>query len=120
MRSSSLLAACVAGALTGAVPVAFSQTPLPAAPLSADELELAPDEEVVMREYIVRRPPAAVRIERETVLRPGSLVPADLLLESMAADSDPRLRRFGYFISPDDKIVVVNPANRTVVRILDR
>ena len=120
MRLRFGTAAVVALAAFGAGPGALAQTVITTPPAAVDGLVLAPDEEVIVREYVVRRAPSSVRFEQDVTLRPGSVVPAYVELEPMAADSDPRLRRFAYFISPDAKIVVVNPVNREVVRILDR
>ena len=81
---------------------------------------LGPDEELVVREYIVRRRPQTVEIEPEMRLRPGSIVPRYVELDPMIDVPDPRLRRYASFVSPDNKVVVVDPATRVVVRILDR
>lgn len=81
---------------------------------------LGPDDEVVVREYVIRRRPQIVEIEPEARLRPGSYVPGYVELDPMSDVSDPRLRRYASFVSPDNKVVVVDPITRTVVRILDR
>ena len=84
--------------------------------------DFAPDDEVYARDYVVRRPiivgPAP--IVGSIPLRPGTIVPPDVELAPFTDAPNPKLRRYGYFIAPGDKVVVVNPATRAVVRILDR
>jgi|RhiMethySRZTD1v2_1073278.scaffolds.fasta_scaffold3345719_1 uncharacterized protein DUF1236 len=85
---------------------------------SPDDLTLAPDEEVVVREYFIRRRPTV--ITSETTVRPGSVIPDFVELQPFDEAPVPVLRRYTYFVSPSNKIVVVDPATRKVVRILDR
>src|SRR5947209_6787335 len=106
--------------------------------------EVGPDDEVVMREYIIRRrpplpapvvvapapvvtapapvvaasPPAVAA--PALVIRPGSIIPADVELEPFVDAPVPALRRYSYFVSPSNKIVVVEPVERRVVRVLDQ
>lgn len=137
-----LLAAAASLSLTGAALPALAQTTGSLGPSVIDELALGPQDEVVVREYIVRRGPRPIAVgperlsvetgpvvTREPVppdptgpvrLRPGSLVPAYVDLEPMMDVRDAKLRNLAYFISPDDKIVVVDPRTRTVARIMDR
>jgi hypothetical protein len=101
--------------------------------------DVGPDDEVVMREYIIRRrppPPAPVVVapapvvtapppvvavpEPALVIRPGSIIPADVELEPFDDAPVPALRRYSYFVSPSNKIVVVEPVGRRVVRVLER
>lgn len=82
--------------------------------------DFGPDDDVVVRDYIVRRPVGPGPIVGSIPLRPGSIVPADVALAPFTDAPNPRLRRFGYFVAPGDKIVVVDPATRAVVRILDQ
>ena len=82
--------------------------------------DFGPDDDVVVRDFIVRRPVGPGPIVGSIPLRPGSIVPADVELAPFTEAPNPRLRRFGYFVAPGDKIVVVDPATRVVVRILDR
>jgi hypothetical protein len=82
--------------------------------------DFGPDDDVIVRDYIVRRPVGPGPIVGSIPLRPGSIVPADVELAPFTDAPNPRLRRFGYFVAPGDKIVVVDPATRAVVRILDR
>jgi hypothetical protein len=82
---------------------------------------------------VILNPPAAddVIVEDSTVgavpvdptihetLRPGSIIPVDIPLKLFTADAAPNLRGFAYFVSVDYKMVVVDPATRTVVHIMD-
>jgi hypothetical protein len=101
-------------------------------------LTVAPDEEVVVREYIIRRPAIApgpvviapvppvavapVPVPRAPVpyVRPGSIVPEDVDIEPYVDAPVPAYRRYSYFTSPSNQIVLVDPVERRVVRILDR
>ena len=101
-------------------------------------LTVAPDEEVVVREYIIRRPAIApgpvviapvppvavapVPVPRAPVpyVRPGSIVPEDVDIEPYVDAPVPAYRRYSYFTSPWNQIVLVDPVERRVVRILDR
>lgn len=80
---------------------------------------LSPEDEVRVRRYIVeeRVRPAEVR-DSVTV---GSTVPGfvDLYDFDEGVDDDiPALGTYQYFRSPDNKIVLVDPADRRVVRII--
>jgi hypothetical protein len=48
------------------------------------------------------------------------LVPADIDLEPYDDAPVPAYRRYSYFMSPSNQIVLVDPIERRVVRILDR
>lgn len=80
---------------------------------------ITPDETVLVERYIVEVPtlPPAVTIEENTTLRPGSVIPDAIPLNPFAGRSD--LARYSYFVSVDNKVVVVDPATRVVVRILN-
>jgi hypothetical protein len=106
--------------------------------------DVGPDDEVVMREYIIRRRPPAlapvvvapapvvtapapvvaapppVVAAPALVIRPGSIIPADVELEPFVDAPVPALRGYSYFVSPSNKIVVVEPMERRVVRVLDQ
>ena len=85
---------------------------------TAPVFDLEPNQEVVVREYIIRRRPP---LERENmVIRPGSVIPGYVELEPFEDAPVPALRRYAYFVSPNNKIVVVDPATRQVVRILEQ
>jgi hypothetical protein len=48
------------------------------------------------------------------------LVPADVDLEPYDVAPVPAYRRYSYFMSPSNQIVLVDPIERRVVRVLDR
>ena len=92
--------------------------------LSPSDPDFDPDDEVVARDYFVRRPVPIIVGPSVVVgsipLRPGSIVPEDVALSPFTDAPTPGLRRYSYFVAPGDKIIVVDPATRAVVRILDR
>lgn len=92
-------------ALLAAAPPAFAQT-----------VVISPEETVLVERYIVQEPalPPPVTIEEHQTLRPGSVVPVGVPLQQFR---EPRLAKYAYFVSVDNKVVVVDPATRTVVRI---
>jgi hypothetical protein len=100
-------------------------------------LDVGPDEEMLVREYVIsRRPapapamvapppvvtaPAPVFTEPIAVIRPGSIIRADVELGPFVDAPIPALHRYSYFASPSNKIVVVEPVERSrAVRILER
>ena len=129
---ATFLAGLIAAAFPALGPAAMAQTGTLGTITAPEGLEIGPDDEVVVREYIIRRRPAAPVVVAPAptdpapvvtgsiVVRPGSVIPADVDLEPFDDAPVPSLRRYGYFISPGNKVVVVDPADRRVVRILDR
>jgi hypothetical protein len=88
--------------------------------VTTEPLTIPEEQEVVVREYIVRRPvDRIVEIPGGTV-RPGSVIPRDIRLSPLADISVEGLSRYAYFVSPDDKIVIVDPTTREVKRIIAR
>jgi hypothetical protein len=130
MMRASLMAGLLAGSLLPVTPGAFAQAVVPGPVVAAPEpFDIAPEEEMVVREYIIRRrppPPMPMVVAPApapapaVVIRPGSIIPADVLLEPFDESPIPALRRYSYFISPSNKIVVVDPLERRVIRILDQ
>jgi hypothetical protein len=134
-----LLAACSLGLVSSASAQTYIGEPFYE---GRSAFTAAPDEEVVVREYIIRRPaiapgpvvvaptpvPAApvavapVPVPRAPVayVRPGSIVPEDVDIEPYVDAPVPAYRRYSYFTSPSNQIVLVDPVERRVVRILDR
>ena len=78
-----------------------------------------PDQEVMIRRHVIEEQPApyVIEIPRGQV-RIGSAVPSDVPLRPMARFGSQDLARFAYFVSPDQKIVVVEPETRRVVKII--
>jgi hypothetical protein len=125
-----LLAACSLGLISSASAQTYLGAPLYE---GRSALTVAPDEEVVVREYIIRRPglargpvvvapvpPAPIPHAPVAYVRPGSIVPEDVDIEPYVDAPVPAYRRYSYFTSPSNQIVLVDPIERRVVRILDR
>jgi hypothetical protein len=110
-RASLAAALGLAAVFTG---TAFAQGVI------VEQDDFGPDDEVVVRDYIVRRPVGPGPIVGSIPLRPGTIVPSDVELAPFTDTQNPRLRRYGYFVAPGDKVVVVDPATRAVVRIFER
>ena len=88
--------------------------------VTTEPLTIPAEQEIVVREYIVRRPvDRIVEIPGGTV-RPGSVIPREIRLSPLADISVEGLNRYAYFVSPDDKIVIVDPTTREVKRIISR
>ena len=113
MMRSPALAAAICLAATGA----FAQT---VTGTIAEPLTIPDEQEVVLRDYIVRRPVDRIVEVPGGTVRPGSTIPRDIRLSPLADISAPALRRYAYFVSPDNKIVIVDPATRQVMRIISR
>ena len=118
MRLRNLSAALAAGVILTCAG-AFAQTSTGTI-ITTEPLAIPDEQEVVVREYIVRRPvDRVVEIPGGTV-RPGSVIPRDIRLSPLADISVQGLNRYAYFVSPDDKIVIVDPTTREVKRIITR
>jgi hypothetical protein len=89
----------------------------------ADEtgaIELAPEEDVLIRRRIIQERPAPAEIEipgGQVVV--GSIVPGYVPLRPMRGMGTRGTERLAYFVSPDAKIVMVEPRSRQVVRIIE-
>ncbi len=105
-------------ALATSLTTATAQSVITGPPISSDEFDLPPEREVLVREYVIREPAPRIVIE-EGVVRPGSVVPEYVQLRRFE-NGVAGMERYGYFVSPDDKIVIVEPSSRRVVRIIDR
>jgi hypothetical protein len=82
-------------------------------------LSLTPDQEVVVRRYIVEE--RVVAGPTTETIRIGSVVPRSVQLyqvEDELSSEVPMLRSYSYFRAADDRIVFVEPSSRRVVRIL--
>ena len=87
--------------------------------VSAQEvIEISPDDSVLVERYVRVAPEPPPVIEQHLTLRPGSVLPDAIPLRRF--EGQPSLERFGFFVSVDHKIVVVDPRTRVVVRILDQ
>ena len=117
-RSLSAALALVLAAAQGATSVSAQTTT--GAIATAEPLPLAAEHEAALREYVGRRPVARIVAVPGDPLRSGSVVPADIRLSPLADMSVPALNRYAYFVAPDEKIVIVDPATRQVMRVINR
>ena len=87
--------------------------------LATSSLALTPDQEVVVRRYVVEeRVAPAPGIE---TIRVGTVISPSVQLyqvESGLSAEVPLLRSYSYFRAADNRIVFVEPSSRRVVRIL--
>jgi hypothetical protein len=142
MEELQMRAPILPGLLTASflswMPALSAQPVVAPAPVvgAPEAFDLAPDEEVVVREYVIRRRPAPAPVvvapppvvtspapvvtEPVVTIRPGSIIPGDVVLEPFVDAPIAALRRYSYFVSPSNKIVVVEPVGRRVVRVLER
>jgi hypothetical protein len=91
--------------LTVTASAAFAQTVI-----------LQPDEEVVVREYIVKRPPPEVVLPDDFDLSVGTVVPEDVVITPL--DAPGIETRYDYLVV-DGRGVLVDPDTREIVEILD-
>jgi hypothetical protein len=111
--AAALAAACV---FTGAGVAAQTTT---ATITRTEPLTIPEEQEVVVRQYISRRPVTRI-IEVPGGVQPGGVIPRDIRLSPLADIPVPALSRYAYFISPEDKIVIVDPATRQVMSVISR
>lgn len=111
-------AALICASLLAAAPT-LAQTVIPA-PDAAYELQ--PEEEVIVRRSIIEEHRPVIEIPRGQIVV-GSIIPDDIELYDMPVSARSvrnGLDRYRYFVSPDEKLVLVDPASRMVARIMDR
>jgi hypothetical protein len=117
MMAAVQMAAFAAGlALGGTASLAQTSTGTIAEPTA---LSLVEEDEAALRDYVRRRP-----VERIVAIRgglaPGRIVPREVRLSPLANISVEGLGRYAYVVSPDEKIVIVDPASRRVISVVDR
>ena len=96
----------LAGALLAATAsAAFAQT-----------VVLQPDEEVVVREYIVKQPPPDVVLPDDFELSVGTVVPESVMVSPL--DAPGIEKRYDYMVV-QGRGVLVDPDTREIVGILD-
>lgn len=99
---NSILAGAI---LTATATAAFAQT-----------VVLSPDEEVVVREYIVKRPPPDVVLPDDFNLSVGTVVPDSVMVSPLDA---PGFEKRYDFMIVDGQEVLVDPDTREIVEILN-
>ena len=118
MALRSLPAALAAGIVvsgTGALAQTTTGTIVTTEPLTIPE-----EQQVVVRDYIGRRPVERIVEIPAGTLQPGSVISREIRLSPLADISARNLSRFAYFVSPDEKIVIVDPATRQVMGVINR
>lgn len=114
IRLAYLLAsAFIAAGMTGAAAqTTVIETPGPT-------IEIAPEQETVVRRYVIERRPAPVVLEREITV--GAELPPDVVLHDFSPEiiqTAPSLRDYEY-VTTESEILVVEPSTRRVVRVLE-
>jgi hypothetical protein len=82
----------------------------------AQTVVLQPEEEVVVREYIVKRPPPDVVLPDDFSLSVGTVVPDTVVVTPL--DAPGFEKRYDYMVV-DGRGVLVDPDTREIVEILD-
>ncbi len=89
--------------------------------LASPEAPAFPEEsEAVLRDYIRRRPVERIVLIPGPPARPGRVLPRSVRLSPLAHIPVAGLNRYAYIVSPDEKIVLVDPTTRRVVHVMDR
>lgn len=117
-RTLMLIGAIAAGAFASQSSLAQNETITTTETLRREVIQIPPEQEMLVREYVMRGPGEPVIVEGGGRVRPGSVIPEWVDLQPFSGLSVPALRGYGFFVSPDEKIVIVDPATRVVVRIL--
>ena len=80
---------------------------------------LAPEQRTWVRGYVMARPAPAISVEEDVV--PGWVVPPTVVVSPFGRDayrSWPEARRYSYFRTDDDEVVLVDPRSRRVVEVI--
>ena len=82
----------------------------------AQVIEITPEQRTIIREYVIqeRLPPANI----EGAVRVGVPLAAEVQLAPVPRAWGPQFSRYRY-VYWNDRVVLVEPSNRTVVRIID-
>jgi hypothetical protein len=77
---------------------------------------IEPEQRTTIREYVVRERVPAVRVQER--VRVGVRLPAEVELRPVPEAWGPRFSRYRY-VYVDDRVVLVDPAEREVVHIIE-
>jgi hypothetical protein len=80
------------------------------------EVEIAPEQRTRIKEYVVREKVAPVRVQERISV--GAVLPADVELRTVPSDWGPWGSQYRYVYS-DDRVYLVEPDSRKVVRVVD-
>lgn len=75
-----------------------------------------PAQRAKIKEYIVERKPRPITLKERVVV--GMALPSDVELAAVPTDWGPELTRYRY-VYYDDHVVLVEPASRKVVQIIE-
>ena len=79
-------------------------------------IQVTPEQRTTIREYVVRQKPRSVTIQGD--VRVGAPLPADVALVAVPGEWGPQYSKYRY-VYWNDRVVLVDPANRHVVHIVD-
>ncbi len=79
-------------------------------------IEIAPEDRTRIKEYVVRERVKPVTIKERISV--GATLPATVELRTAPADWGPSVSRYRY-VYHDNRVVLVEPSSRKVVRIID-
>ena len=80
---------------------------------------LPEEHEALLRDFVRRRPVERVVSIPGASVRPGRVLPRSIR-PPLAHVPVEGLNRYAYIVSPEDKIVLVDPSTRRVVHVMDR
>jgi hypothetical protein len=79
-------------------------------------IEISPEQRTVIKEYVVKQRVRPARITERIAV--GAVLPTEVELVAVPSDWGPSLARYRY-IYWDDRVVLVEPSSRRVIRIID-
>ena len=79
-------------------------------------VEIAPDQRTIMREYVVKEKVRPVTVKEKVAV--GVTLPTDVELLSVPTTWGPSVSKYRYVYN-DNRVVLVEPANRRVVQIIE-
>ena len=80
------------------------------------EVEIAPEQRTLIKEYVVREKVAPVRVQERTSV--GAVLPGDVELRTVPSAWGPWGTRYRY-VYADEHVYLVEPSSRKVVRVID-
>jgi hypothetical protein len=112
MKKLILAAAAAALLSTGAT----AQTTVTTGTAPRATVEVAPEARTKIRSYVTEQKIRPITTKERIVV--GGTVPSDVELVAVPSEWGPSLSRYRYVYS-NDRVILVDPANRTVVQEID-
>jgi hypothetical protein len=112
MKKLILAAAAAALLSTGAT----AQTTVTTGTAPRATVEVAPEARTKIRSYVTEHKVRPITTKERIVV--GATVPSDVELVAVPSEWGPSLSRYRYVYS-NDRVILVDPANRTVVQEID-